>query len=114
MSKQPRLIVDNGRKKKGAPSNWRDGLKYQTNPKKKNVWAATAVLIGTIAFPFVTPLIIPQNASATAVAFVGQAISRQQLYVVDGDTIHYNREKRRSALPTSTLPRSVRQSAIPS
>lgn len=100
MSKQPRLIVDNERKKKGtysAPSHWRDGLQYHAIPKKTNIWAATVVLITILAFPFTAPLVIPENASAKAVAFVGQTIRRQQLYVIDGDTIHYNSQKIRIA-----------------
>lgn len=94
MSKQPKLIVGNERKKKGTyspPSHWRDGPKYQAKPKKPHIWAATFVLTAVLAIPFVTPMIIP------AVAFIGQTVKRQQLYVVDGDTIHYNGEKIRIA-----------------
>jgi endonuclease YncB( thermonuclease family) len=100
MSKQPRLISSNNPKKKGtysAPSHWRDGLNYERKSEPRNVWAATAVLLAIVTFPTYAPMLIPDNASANAVAFVGQTFRRQQLYVVDGDTIHYNREKIRIA-----------------
>jgi endonuclease YncB( thermonuclease family) len=100
MSKQPRLIISNAKRKKGmhsAPSHWRDGVNYERKPEPRNVWAATAVLLAIVTFPTYAPMLIPDSASAKAVAFVGPKMSRQQLYVVDGDTIHYNREKIRIA-----------------
>ncbi|TXR49443.1 thermonuclease family protein [Phyllobacterium endophyticum] len=100
MSKQPRLISSNRQKKKetySAPSGWGDRLGYEHTSRPKNVWAATVVLLTIVMFPTYAPMLIPDNASANAVAVVGQTITRQQLYVMDGDTILYNREKIRIA-----------------
>ncbi|MEK1852795.1 MAG: thermonuclease family protein [Phyllobacterium sp.] len=96
MNKRPRLIVNNGNQ-----SPWRQHLEKRRKPRRpwylRRAWlqATLAVVAAIVIFSYYTGDF--DNAPQTAVSFTNQMIGRQQLYVIDGDTIHYNGERIRIA-----------------
>lgn len=95
MNKRPRLIVNNGNQ-----SPWRQNLKKRRKPRRpwylRRAWLQTtsAVIAAIVLYSYYTYSF--DTAPQTAVSLTS-LINGQQLYVVDGDTIHYNGEKIRIA-----------------
>lgn len=107
MSDRPRLVVNNQTKKKRKSpwqtddSPWVDKLKLEQPRRRKQQGAkfalASVVVSATVLVGIFGSHFDMSSESQRALSLANQFLARTSLYVVDGDTIHYNGEKIRIA-----------------